>query len=112
MFEVIYISLSCKQAERFIIDISEKLKFLRITDFEVDRKNLRLKTNKAIVSAVDIWSGQLGRSHHITKYYIDDIEGYILSYNAHERVRLLKRTFRENAQKITEDELIKILTER
>lgn len=116
MFEVIYISPSCKQAERFIIDLAEKLKSLGIDDFELEQKNLRLKTGNVIVSAVDIWGGQLGRSHHMTEYYMDkvsdaDYPNERVREIAQQRLKSLKCSFRDGTKGILEEELIGILTE-
>lgn len=112
MFEVIYISPSCKQAERFIIDLAEKLKSLGIDDFELEQKNLRLKTGNVIVSAIDIWGGQLGQNHQITKYYIDDIPAQkFIGKEIIERFCYLKSIFKEGTQEIYEDDLIELLKE-
>lgn len=43
MFEVIYISPSCKQAVNFINDLAVKLKQRGIGGFDIDRKNIQLK---------------------------------------------------------------------
>lgn len=116
MFEVIYISPSCKQAVNFIDDLAIKLKQRGIADFDIDRKNIRLKSDKFIVSAVDIFSGKLGLSHHMVKYYIDMVSNTVFPRRngkmlAHERLKELKCTFREETKQISEEELIDILTE-
>ena len=116
MFEVIYISPSCKQAVNFINDLAAKLKQRGIGGFDIDRKNIQLKSDKFIVSAVDIFSGKLGLIHHMTKYYIDMVSiststRYVGRSYALERLRKLKCTFREGTKEISEEELIGILTE-
>lgn len=116
MCEVIYISPSCKQAVNFINNLAIKLKQRGIGGFDIDRKNLRIKADKFIVSAVDIFGGKLGLSHHMVKYYIDMVSNTVFPRRngkmlAHERLRELKCTFRENAKQISEEELIEILTE-
>lgn len=55
-------------------------------------------------------------SHHVTKYYIDMVSTSEFPKNctktcALERLKDLKRTFREGAKRISEEELIEILTE-
>lgn len=116
MFEVIYISPSCKQAVNFIKDLAIKLKQRGIDSFDTDRKNIQLKSDKFVVSAVDIFGGKLGLSHHMTEYYIDVVSDSIFPRNctkacALEKMKDLKCTFREGAKKISEGELIDILTE-
>lgn len=54
MFEVIYISPSCRQAVNFIDELAIKLKKRGIGCFDIDHKNIRLKSDKFIVSSVDI----------------------------------------------------------
>lgn len=116
MFEVIYISPSCKQSKNFIYDLAEKLRQNGISNFEVDIKRLQIKSDKFIVSAVDIWGANLGRYHRFTKYYIDKVS--ISEYpsirtreNAISKLKELKCRFRENTKEISEEELIEILTE-
>lgn len=116
MFEVIYISPSCKQAVNFINDLAIKLKDNGIGGFEIDHKNIQLKSDEFVVSAVDIFGGKLGLSHHMTEYYIDMVSDSVFSRNcmktrAFERLKELKCTFREGAKQISEEELIEILTE-
>lgn len=116
MFEVIYISPSCKQAVNFIDNLAIKLKQHGIGGFDIDRKNIQLKSEKFIVSAVDIFCGKLGLSHHMTEYYIDMVSDSVFPRNrtkkcALERLKDLKCTFRECAKEISEEELIEILTE-
>lgn len=116
MFGVIYISPSCKQAVNFLNDLAIKLKQRRIDGFEIDHKNIQLKSDKFIVPAVDIFDGKLGLSHHMTKYYIDMASDYTFPRNctktcALERMKELKYTFREGTKEISEEELIEILTE-
>lgn len=116
MFEVIYISPSCKQSKNFIYDLAEKLKKNRVSNFEVDMKRLQIKSYKFIVSAVDIFGENLGLSHHMTEYYIDMVSNTTFprhcgkSY-AFERLKELKRSFKEGTKEISEEELIEILTE-
>lgn len=116
MFEVIYISPSCKQAVNFIKDLAVKLKQRGIDGFDIDRKNIQLKSDKFIVSAVDIFGGKLGLNHHMTEYYIDMVSNTAFPRRngkmlAHERLKDLKCTFRKGTKEISEEELIGILTE-
>lgn len=116
MFEVIYISPSCKQSVNFINDLAAKLKQHGIDSFDIDHKNIQLKSDKFIVSAVDIFGSKPGLSHHMTEYYIDVVSDSIFPRNctktcALERLKDLKCTFREGAKQISEEELIEILTE-
>lgn len=116
MFEVIYISPSCKQAVNFIKDLSEKLESFGIQNIKIDLENIQLKTNKFIVSAVDIFGGNLGLSHHMTKYYIDKVSDFDFQNKrarkvALERLKCLKSTFWEGTREISEEELIDILME-
>lgn len=116
MFEVIYISPSCKQAVNFIDDLAIKLKQCGIGGFDIDHRNIRLKSDRFIVSTVDIFGGNLGLSHHMTKYYIDKVSNADFS-NVHTKenalmgLRELKCTFRDGIKQISEEELIEILTE-
>lgn len=116
MFEAIYISPSCKQAVNFINDLAIELKQHGIDSFDMDYKNIQLKSDKFIVSAVDIFGGKLGLSHHMTEYYIDMVSDCVFPRNcmktrALERLKELKCTFREGTKQISEEELIEILTE-
>lgn len=116
MFEIIYISPSCKQAVNFINELAIKLKQHGIDSFDIDHKNIQIKSGKFIVSAVDIFGNNLGLSHHMTEYYIDMVSDTVFPRNctktcALERLKGLKRTFREGAKQISEEELIEILTE-
>lgn len=116
MFEVIYISPSCKQTVNFINDLAIKLKQHGIDSFDIDHKNIQLKSDKFIVSAVDIFGGKLGLSHYMIEYYIDMVSDITFPRNctktcAHERLKDLKRTFRENTKEIFKEELIEILME-
>lgn len=115
MFEVIYISPSCKQAIKFIQGLAVKLKQRGISGFDIDRKNLRIKVDKFIVSAVRINSSNLWRSYHDTKYYIGDAS--LAQYETHEQwrwareiLRELKSKFYQGTKQISEEELIEILT--
>lgn len=114
MFEVIYISPSCKQAVNFINDLAIELKQRGIDSFYIDRKNIQLKSDEFIVSAVSISGNNLGLSHHMTEYYIDMVSDTVFPRNctkayALERLKDLKCTFREGTKKISEEELIEIL---
>lgn len=116
MFEVIYISPSCKQAVNFINDLAVKLKQRGICGFYIDYKNLRIKSDKFIVSAVDIFGGKLGLSHDMTEYYIDMVSDCTFPRNctktcALERLKGLKCTFREGTKEISKEELIEVLAE-
>lgn len=111
MFEVIYISPSCKQAVNFINDLAIKLKQRGIGGFDIDRKNIQLKSDKFVVSAVNIFGNNLGLSHHMTEYYIDAVSDTAFPRNctkacALEKLKDLKCTFREGTKKISEEELI------
>lgn len=83
MFETIYISLSYKQAVNFINDLAVKLKQRGIGGFDIDRKNIQLKSDKFIILTVSINSSNLYRSYHYTKYYIDDV--LLAQYETHEQ---------------------------
>lgn len=116
MFEVIYISPSCRQAVNFIDDLAIKLKQRGIGGFDIDRKNIRLKSDKFIVSAVDVFGGNLGLRHHTTEYYIDKVSGADyqnerIREKSFERLKRLKCSFRWGTKEISEKELIEILTE-
>lgn len=116
MFEVIYISPSCKQAVNFINDLAIKLKQHGIDSFDIDHENIQLKSDKFIVSAVNIFGNNLGLSHHMTEYYIDTVSDSVFPRNcmktcALERLKDLKCTFREETKQISEEELIEILME-
>lgn len=116
MFEILYISRSCKQAANFINDLAAKLKQSGIGGFDIDHKNIQLKSDKFIVSAVDIFGGKLGLSHHMTEYYIDKVSGgdypnERVKEKAFGRLKNLKYTFREETKEISKEELIEILTE-
>lgn len=116
MFEVIYISPSCKQALGFIYALAVRLKECRIADFEIDREHLQLKTDKFIVSAVSIYDGCFGVSIYPVKYYIDkvtkaDYPCERARENSMERLKCLRCSFREDTKEISEDELIGILME-
>lgn len=116
MFEIIYISPSCKQAVNFINDLAIELKQRGIDSFDIDRKNIQLKSDKFIVSAVSISGNNLGLSHHMTEYYIDMVSDTVFPRNCTkayslERLKDLKCTFREGTKKISEEELIEILME-
>lgn len=116
MFEVIYISPSCKQVVNFMDNLAIKLKQHGIASFDIDRKNIQLKSEKFIVSAVDIFGRKIGLSHHMTEYYIDMVSDTVFprcngKTCALERLKELKCTFRENTKQISKEELIEILTE-
>lgn len=116
MLEVIYISPSCKQAVNFIYDLVEKIKQNGISNFEVDMKRLQIKSDKFIISVVDIWGSMLGRGYSKVEYYIDDIriEEYKDERTAErivENLKYLKSSFRQGVKEISEEELIEILTE-
>lgn len=116
MFEIIYISPSCRQAVEFIDKLKWSLMDCDIYKFYIDRENIQLKTDKFIVSAVDIFGGNLGLSHHMTKYYIDKVSDFDFQNKrarkvALERLKCLKSTFWEGTREISEEELIDILME-
>lgn len=110
MFEVIYISPSCRQAVNFIDELAIKLKQRGIGGFDIDHKNIQLKSDKFIVSAVDIWVNNLGRSYHLTEYFIDKVSYREFSSKCeYEKLKYLKSRFREDTKEISEKELIEIL---
>lgn len=116
MFEVIYISPSCNQAAEFIDRLMWELRKYDIYNAEIDREHLRLKTDEFIVLAVSIFGNNLGFSHHMVKYYIDDVTGAEFPCegardNAMEKLKCLRCSFREDTKEISEEELIDILTE-
>lgn len=116
MFEVIYISPSCRQAAEFIDRLMWELRKRDVYNAEIDRKNLQLKTEKFIVSAVSIFGNNLGFSHHMVKYYIDkvtesDFPCERAKENAMELLKCLRCSFREDTKEISEGELIEVLTE-
>lgn len=116
MFEVIYISPSCKQAMGFINALAVRLKEIGIIDFKIDREHLQLKTDKFIVSAMSINGNLLGASRYHVKYYIDEatLAEYPCEearYNAMEKLNCLRCRFREDTREISEEELIGILKE-
>lgn len=116
MFEVLYISPSCKQAVGFINALAVRLKEIGIIDFKIDREHLRLKTDKFIVSAVSINGNFLGVSRYHIKCYIDEaaLAEYPCDearYNAMEKLNCLRCRFREDTREISEEELIEILRE-
>lgn len=116
MFEVIYISPSCKQAVGFINALAVRLKEIGIIDFKIDHEHLRLKTGKFIVSAVGINGNLLGVSRRHIKYYIDEatLAEYHCEearYNAIEKLNCLRCRFQEGTREISEEELIEILRE-
>ncbi len=116
MFEVIYISPSCKQAVNFINDLAIELKQHGIDSFDMDYKNIQLKSDKFIVSAVSIFGNNLGLSNHMVEYYIDVVSHSVFprcngKTCALERLKELKCTFTEGAKQISEEELIEILME-
>ena len=116
MFEVIYISPSCKQAINFIDELAIKLKQCGIGGFDIDHRNIRIKSDRFIVSAVSVNSSNLWRSYSRTKYYIDTVS--LAQYEtlaqwafAHDTLRELERRFYIDTKRISEEELIEILTE-
>lgn len=116
MFEVIYISPSCKQAKNFIYDFTEKLRQIGISKFEVDMKRLQIKSDKFIISSVDIWGSMLGRGYSKVKYYIDEIrieeyEDERIAERVVEKLKYIKSGFRQEVKEISNEELIEILTE-
>lgn len=116
MFEVICISPSCKQAAEFIDRLMWELRKHDIYNAEIDREHLRLNTDRFIVSAVSIFGNNLGFSHYMVEYYIDNITGAEFlceraEDNAMENLKCLRCSFREDTKEISEGELIEILTE-
>lgn len=116
MFEVIYISPSCKQAVNFINDLAVELKQRGVDGFDIDRKNIQLKSDKFVVSVVSINGSNLWRGYRNTKYYIDDAS--LAEYGthkqwqlAHKALRELKSCFYIGTKEISEKELIEILME-
>lgn len=113
MFEAIYISPSCKQSKNFIYDLAEKLRQNGISNFESDIRHSQIRSNKFIISAVDI--GMSPRpSFHGVKYYIDGFN-YVPQNCSFERLcdwaEHIKYRFQPDTKEISEEELIEILTE-
>lgn len=116
MFEVIYISTSCRQAVNFIDELTIKLKQRGICGFNIDHKNIQLKSDKFIVSAVDVFGANIGRSYRFTKYYIDkaeptNFEMWKIVEKINNAVKDIKTRFPRNVKEISEEKLIEILTE-
>lgn len=114
MFEVLYISPSCKQAAEFIDRLMWNLRKCGIYEIEIDRRKLQLRTDKFTVSAIDIYSGLFAISHYMVKYYIDkvtetDFPCEKAKENALEKLKCLKCCFREDTREISEEELIGVL---
>lgn len=115
MFEAIYISPSCKQAAEFIDRLMWELRKHDIYNVEIDRENLRIKTDKFIVSAVSISTTFFGNRYPI-KYYIDkvtesDFPCKRVKENAMDLLECLRCGFQEDTKEISERKLIDILTE-
>lgn len=70
MFEVIYITNTFKSAVSFIEQLDEGLKKSGIDNIELDLKSIRLKSDKFIVSTMPIYSGMIGTSKHMVKYFV------------------------------------------
>lgn len=116
MFEVLYISPSCKQAAGFIDRLMWDLRKCGIYEIEIDRRKLQLRTDKFTVSAIDIYSGLFTISRYMVKYYIDkvsetDFPCAKAKENALEKLKCLRYCFREDTKEILEEELIEILME-
>lgn len=120
MFEVIYISPSCKQAVNFINDLAIKLKQRGIDNVDIDHKNIQLKSDKFIVLAVDIWSMRTCRYYRYTKYFIDGVfanRSYMENKSGESLDKVLNKfgeletRFPKETKKISEEELIEILME-
>lgn len=113
MLEVIYISPSCKQAECFIDRLMWKLRERGIYNAEKSPQRIQLKSDKFVVSAIDI--GMSPRpSFHGVKYYIDGFN-YVPMNCSFERLcewkEHIKYRFRPDTKEISEEKLIEILTE-
>lgn len=113
MFEVIYISPSCKQSKNFIDSLMRKLRERGIYNTKKSPQCIQLESEKFVVSAVDI--GMSPRpSFHGVKYYIDGFN-YIPQNCSFERLcdwkEHVKYRFRPDTKEISEEELIEILTE-
>lgn len=116
MFEVLYISPSCKKAMDFIVDLANKLESIEIGGRNIDYENICLKTDRFIVSAVSICSPCLYVSREGVKYYIDMVSGEKFQTpeqrdHAMERLKCLRCCFREDTKEISEEWLIEILAE-
>ena len=116
MFEVIYISSSCRQAADFIDRLMWKLREYEIYDVKIDSQHMQLKLDKFIVSAINIWDANLGKSYHRAKYYIDKAEPTNTeTWKIVEKINYLigdiKMRFPKDTKQISEEELIEILTE-
>lgn len=120
MFEVIYISPNCKLEVKFIQDLAIKLKQSGIGGFDIDRRNIRIKSDKFIVSAINIWSMRTCRHYRYTKYFIDGVfknRSYMENKAGESLDKVLNKfgeletRFPEETKKISEEELIEILKE-
>lgn len=118
MFEVIYISPSCKQAAEFIDLLMRYLRKHGIYDFEVDLGKMQIRTEKFIVSVVSTFSGIgiLESNRFATDYYIDMVSEFefpnkYTQENSIMWLKILKGGFRKGVKEISEEELIGILTE-
>lgn len=113
MFEVIYISPSCKQAVNFIDEFAIKLKQNGIGGFDIDRRNIKIKSDKFIVTTETIgMSPRLSR--HGVRYYIDAVSNHHKPYNLsldrlHEWLEYIKCRFQPDVKEISEEELIETL---
>lgn len=116
MFEVIYIAPSCKQAAEFIDRLFWDLRKNEVYDTKIDPRNLQIKSDKFIVSAVDVFGRNVGRSYRFAKYYIDKAEPTTLEMwkiveKINEAVKDIKMRLPRDTKEISEEELIEILTE-
>lgn len=113
MFEAIYISPSRKQAVEFIDLLFWDLAKHKVYDIEKDPTNLQLKSVRFIVSAIYI--GMLPRQSFCgVKYYIAGFDIIPLNFSLgrlYEWAEHIKRRFSLGTKKISEEELVEILTE-
>lgn len=115
MFEVIYALSSYREIIRTINNLATKLKQCGIDVFEI-HEGIQIKSDKFIVSAVDVWGAVASKDYRLVKYYIDKVSDKDYSSaqgkeNALLRLKWLKYEFRDEVKEISEEELIKILTE-
>lgn len=117
MFEVVYISPTTKNAVKFINDTEDRLKNLGIEDFKLDKRNLRIETEKYIISVISLSGSMIGRSYGKAKYYIDGVTSY-WGYDTAEifekactKLKDIKSRFKRGTKEISIFELVDILSE-
>lgn len=114
MFEVIYITNTFKSAVRLIEQLEEELKKSGIDNIQLDLKNIKIKSNNFILSTMPIYSGMLGRSKHMVKYFVNDTSTEHCETAEQrklvlEKIDYIKMGFRETTREIKKEELLNIL---